>query len=298
MNSIGKFLLVKERNAIITAFICALLSVFNFPTGIIAVIIVGLITLQRGPKSGLWLLAWIALPPIALFALRRVGLFDVLLFRCIFMWVFAVVLRRFHAWGLLLEGIALFGVVLIILLHLAFPNLQAWWKTELLAYINPLVLEAHSHIKLTAAQLTAFLVPMATGIVFFYATGTLILQLIIARFWQYSLFNPGAFAKEFIQIRVSIISLVLVLFLLVFALFKKSMVIDAFPSALLPFFIAGLSLMHFFAQQKKHLIYVLILMYLGLFFLPAIVVSVLSLFAFTDVFFGFRKWGLSVADHH
>lgn len=297
MNTFGKFLLAKEANAVVIAFLCALLSVFNFPTGIIAVIIVGLVTLQKGPKSGLWLLAWIALPSIALLALRRVGLFDVLLFRCVLMWVFAVALRRYRVWSLLLEAIALLGVMLIVLLHLFFPHLQAWWRTELLAYMKPLFLEAHWHIKLTTAQITALLAPIATGIVFFFIAGTLVLQLIIARFWQFSLFNPGAFAKEFTQIRAGMVSIILMALLLILALFKKQMALDAFPLALLPFFIAGLSLMHFFAQQKKHLIYALILMYTGLFFVPAIVISVLGIFAFTDMFFGFRKLNLSTADH-
>ena len=77
MKKLGEFLLAKDSHAIVIAFLCALLPIFYIPTGFIAVIIVGLVTLQKGPKSGFWLLTWIALPSIALLVLREIGLFDI-----------------------------------------------------------------------------------------------------------------------------------------------------------------------------------------------------------------------------
>ncbi|MCX7121167.1 MAG: hypothetical protein NTZ67_05285 [Gammaproteobacteria bacterium] len=297
MNSFGKFLLRKEVNAAVIAFICALFSVFNFPTGVVAVIIVGLVTLQKGPKSGFWLLAWVALPTIALLALREFGLFDVLLLRCILMWAVATCLRRYCSWMLLVEVATLLGVILVVLLHFYFPHLHEWWRTELLTYMKPIISASHWDFKVTAPQFADLVAPMATGLVSFFIIGTLLLQLIIARFWQLSLVSPGSFVAEFTQIRVGRISTFLVVMLLLLGLFEKQIALDALPLVLLPFFAAGLSLMHFFAQQKKKLIYVLILMYMGLFFLPAVVISALAALAFIDTFCGFRKIKLGTTDH-
>ena len=48
MKKLGEFLLAKDINAIVVAFLCALLSVLSIPIGFIAAIIVGLVTLQKG----------------------------------------------------------------------------------------------------------------------------------------------------------------------------------------------------------------------------------------------------------
>ncbi|MCX7125306.1 MAG: hypothetical protein NTU49_06070, partial [Gammaproteobacteria bacterium] len=177
MNSLGKFLLAKDRNAIVIAFLCALLQIFHFPTGFIAVIIVGLVTLQKGAKSGFWILTWVALPTISLLALRHVGLFDLLFLRCIVLWLLAILLRRYQSWGLLLEIVAFVGVICILLLHLRLPNLQQWWAQELSAYIKPVIAESHWHIKITPAEFAARLSPFATGLSAFFIAVTVLLEL-------------------------------------------------------------------------------------------------------------------------
>lgn len=289
MNSLGKFLLAKDAHAIIIAFLCALLPIFYFPVGFIAVIIVGFITLQKGPKSGLWILTWVALPSIALLALHRIGIFDLLFLRCVFIWVLASVLYRYKRWGLLLEIIALMGVLFVLTLHYFVPHLQQWWVTELTRYTQQMVLASHWKVTITPQEFADRLSFIATGISVFFCASLLLAELLVARLWQASLFSPGSFAKEFIQIRVGYLAVVLACLLIVLVLCKIPGSVDALPLVALPFFMAGLSLMHFFARQKKQLIYVLIVMYVGLFLLPAFVISILSILAFADTCCNFRK---------
>lgn len=289
MKKLGEFLLAKDINAIVVAFLCALLSVFSIPIGFIAAIIVGLVTLQKGPKSGFWLLTWVALPTIALLVLRQVGLFDVLIVRCVVIWLLASLLYRYHTWRLVLEVMACVGVMLIGVLHFFVPHLHQWWTAELTTYIQQLITASHWKLAISPSDFAARLAPIASGVVLFFFLGSVLLELFVARFWQSLIVDPGAFAKEFIQIRMGSIIAILLSLLLVLVLFKIRVAEDAFPIAILPFFIAGLSILHCLVRQNKKLIFWLVLMYVALFFLPAFAVTAIALIAFIDTCRNFRK---------
>ena len=102
MKQFGEFLLRKNANAIAVAFLAALLPLFSIPIGFVAVVIVALVTLQKGPIQGLWILAWVALPALALLVLKQVGPVDFLLIRCVLIWLLAAILYRYQTWELLL----------------------------------------------------------------------------------------------------------------------------------------------------------------------------------------------------
>ena len=289
MKKIGEFLLAKDQNAIAVAFFCALLSVFYLPTGFIAAIIVGLVTLQKGPKSGLWALAWIALPTIAMLVLHRVGSFDVLFIRCVTMWIFASLLYRYKSWHVLLEWIAITGIALILLLHHFIPHLRQWWIAELTTYIQQLVTASHWKLAASPAEFAARLAPIASGVVLFFFFSSVLCELFVARWWQTTIVNPGSFAKEFIQIRINPFLTAIVLVLGILLLCKVGSVQDLIPLAILPFFIAGLSFLHFWTVQGKKFLFGTIFVYVTLFFLPAFVVSGLGLIALLDSWCHFRK---------
>lgn len=266
MKKIGEFLLAKDQNAIIVAFLCALLSVFYLPTGFIAAIIVGLVTLQKGPKSGLLTLSWVALPTIALLVLRRVGPFDVLFVRCITMWIFASLLYRYKSWHVLLEWVAITGIALILLLHHFVPHLRQWWIAELTRYIQELVTASHWKLAASPAEFAARLAQIASGVVLFFFFSSVLCELFVARWWQTTIVNPGSFAKEFIRIRINPLLTTVVLLLGVLILFKVKSAQDLLPLAILPFFIAGLSFLHFWTMKGKKFLFVAVLIYMVLFF--------------------------------
>jgi hypothetical protein len=290
VKKLGVFLLAKDANAIVVAFLCALLPVFSIPTGFIAAIIVGLVTLQKGPKSGFWLLAWVALPTIALLVLRQVGQFDVLFVRCVVVWIFASLFYRYQTWRLLLELMAYTGIVLIAILHFCVPHIEQWWIKELTTFIQQLTAASHWKIAITPAEFAQRLAPLASGVVLFFFFSSLLVELFFARFWQSLIVNPGSFANEFTQIRIGkTAAIVFSCLLIAFVFFKVRMIEDAFPIMLLPFFIAGLSVLHFWVRRNNKLVVWLILMYVVLFFVPAFAVSVLALIAFIETWRNFRK---------
>lgn len=289
MKRFGEFLLAKDKNAAIFAFIFALLPVLGLPTGFFAAIILGLVTLQKGAKSGLFVLAWIALPSIALLVLHRVGPFDVSLLRCIAVWIFTAAFIRLKSWRLLFEVVTCVGVALIFALHFIVPNVQEWWAHELTGFINQIVRTADWKFKVAPGEFAARLAPMATGLAAFFFLLSALIELLIARYWQMSLLQPGTFKAEFTHIRLGRIAGLLMSILLIMMALKWHVAYDAFPLALLPFFMAGLSLMHYWRSCHSQLIYLLILMYVVLLFLPVVIVVLLALLAFVDAWFNFRK---------
>lgn len=291
LKKFGNYILAKDSHAAMIAFFAALLPLFYFPTGFIASIVIGFVALQKGLKSGLFVLAWAALPTIALMVLRHVGLFDVLMIRCVLILGLALLLRRFHSWGILLEVLALLGIILIVLLHIFEPNVFQWWVSHLTHFANDVVLAA-PHWKLsqmTPADVVNHIAPVATGVIGFVFSLGILFELVIARFWQASVTDSTAFQGEYIQIHIGRLAALIGLILTILMFLKYPTAIDIFPLVLLPFFVAGLSLMHFFVRNKKGISVGLILIYIGLFILPVFVVSVLGLIGFIDCFFDFRK---------
>lgn len=295
MKKFGGFLLAKDANAALIAFFFALLPVFNIPTGLFAGVILGLVTLQKGAKSGLFVLAWIALPTIALLVLRKVGLFDLLLVRCVLVWFFAALLRR-TSWSMMLELVAVTGAIVVVVLHALVPHLQQWWMQQLTAYLHKIMAGDHLKLAATPAEFAAKLAPMATGLSAFFFLLSALIELIFARYWQYGLFSPGGFGFEFTRIHVGRIAAI-VMCAMIALVFLKTPVVhlsrDIFPLILLPFFMAGLSLIHFGFRQKKSFVYLVVIVYAAIFFLPAVAVGTLALFAFVDAWFDFRKQRVS-----
>ena len=289
MKKIGEFLLAKEMNAIVVAFLAALLPVFSVPTGFIATIIVALVTLQKGPKSGFWVLSWVALPAVSMLFLHRLGMIDVLFFRSLAIWIFASLFYRLRNWSRLLELVAVVCALLIALLHIIKPDIEQWWVTQLTTYIQHVIAASHWRIAVTPSEFAQRLAPMITGVAaFFFASGVLF-ELMIARWWQTYLVNSGEFGKEFIAIRVERFFALEMVVLLVLMLINIKIATDIFPIVLLPFCVAGLSIVHFYARQKKSLIYFLVVIYVGLIFVPVVIVSILSLLAFIDTWRHFRR---------
>lgn len=291
MKRLGMFLLAKDVNAIVIAFLCAFLQIFHIYLGIVAILILALVTLQKGPKSGLLVLSWIALPAVALFVLRHVGESDFLFLHCIIIWFFASLLHRFNAWSMVLTVAALVGVASIVLLHLFVPQLPHWWVKEITVYLQRI--DTHNadwrQFASSPAALAERLAPIASGIGGFFLVGASLLEVMLARFWQYSMTTTVNFRREFVQIRIGRYATIVAIFLVIGVLFRLPVAIDAILMLLFPFFLAGLSLMHYWFSKGISAIVMMVFVYAGLLILPVILISGLAILAALDAWFNFRN---------
>lgn len=290
LRKIGEFLLANDRNAAIIGLLFALLPLINLPGGFLASIIVGFVTLQKNYKSGLFVLAWVALPAVALLVLGRFDVFDILLLRCFLVFIFALVLKRYYSWRLVLELGALLGFVVVLGLHLFIPDMAGWWTGHINAYIKELSQATTWQLSPgETKQLIARMAPVATGISAGFVLLATFIELLVARWWQTAIFHPGVFRTEFTQIYFGKIPAIILTLILIGVFSQVPLIIDFFPVALVPFMIAGLSLLHFLVERNRRLFIPVLLVYLALFFLPVIVVGLLAIIGYIDSWVNFRE---------
>lgn len=288
---IGEYLLARNCHAATAAFICTLLPLIYLPGGFFAAIIVGLVTLQKGAKPGLEILAWVALPALALLYLHSFGTFDVLLFRGILVWGFAALLRTYCSWRLVLEVAVIVGIVLVVIMHLWLPDVKVWWIQLATRFFSDNKLAESWRLAANDLQgLIQAIAPFATGLMCFLLLLGTALQLFLARWWQAALYNNAdRLRKEYLNLHFSWPFSVLTAMVMLGALLKVTVLVDLFPLMLLPFMLAGLSLLHWWMVMKKGLFIPVILVYVGLLFATLYMVALLAIVGFVDSWYDFRQ---------
>lgn len=300
----GNYLLAKDMHASAAALIFGVLAFFGIPTGFMSVVILALVTLAKGARPGLMVLAWAALPALCLLYINHWDSLDLLsLSRFVLIWGFALLLRSKASWQRLLELEMLLGAAGVIIFHLFVPKVAEWWVSLLTGYFDKL--ELNHALKLTPDQLKQFIAqvaPYATGSV---AVGILLgvlLLLVMARFWQQSLIlTKGSFGAEFCSIRLSHWDAGVLFAAVLGCLLQKTMALDLLPVVIFPFVVGGISLLHYGINRKKPetlmggalvnkvLIFVLAACYIGLLFVPWAAALLLAFLGLVDSGYNIRK---------
>lgn len=289
MRELGKYLIAKPRNAGIIAFLCTLLPLIYLPGAFLSGIIVAIVTLGRGAKAGLIVLAWVAIPAISLFFLRRVSDYDAVLLHALLIWGFSIFLLKQKSWGELFEFVAVVGVIFVVLVHLLMPNIQAWWLTHLREFM--LKMSQTYNLQIPEAQMQEIvqrLSVMATGAIVLAFFLESVLQVAIGRFWQLSIDKRQTLLEEFSQIRFGRMAALLLVAAFIGVLLKSPVIVDIFPLVLLPFLAAGLSMMHLYAKNNRGISVLLVVVYVCFFVLPILSVLALAGLGFVDCWVNFR----------
>jgi uncharacterized protein YybS (DUF2232 family) len=186
------------------------------------------------------------------------------------------------------------GGLVIILMHVFVPDLNAFWST----LITP-VIEAFSQQKnwpydaQTTTNMTSNLAGMMTGLVAAGISFNAIVGVVIGRAWQAQLFNPGAFGNEFRQMRLGKPLALLTAGLMGIALTPMthiSLLMDGLPVLLLAFTVQGIAIVHAWVNDKQKSKAWLITMYILLVFLSAQMVTILATLGVLEQWFNFRKY--------
>jgi hypothetical protein len=287
MTKLGKYLL--EKN--IRVYLLALLfSLFPWPGNFLAAILVGLVTLHKGWKNGLAVVAWVALPAVGALVFQRLSLFDILLVRCVLVWAFAVLLLRAKSLSYITQLLAVAGVVVVTICHLVVPDMPATWMSLFDQYIKNQDFAAT--LKLSPGELTQYLQRfshVATGAVVFISLLGVIIPLFLARWWQSAISGAGLFRQEFGLLRMTRMASGIMLIATVGLYWQIDWLRDIYPVLVFPFFFAGLSLTHVLARKYKHLFFMLIVVYLLLVMLTYLMVSLLAIIGFIDCWYAFRE---------
>lgn len=298
----GEYLLSSPWVAALMALMFSVLPLFGW----LSLTIVGLVTLRKGWRAGLWVTLWASMPSIVFgfFGMTQFWIFGIL-GGTLAVWGMACFLRYSASWTLLLEVSALFAVLLIAALHLLMPDLPAWWiakYTELLNQVtqgvssgqaaapqfDPQVWADFTSV-LQQPDLLAKVARVSTGFSLSFLLLSKWMIVGLARWWQAALFNPQGLRVELYFVRIGYTAL------LGFALTVLAMLVlgwlpawDIFPIFMLLYLLAGLSLLHALLARTPMAILGLSLLYLLMIFLPFYVIGIVAMLACGDTLIDFR----------
>lgn len=224
---------------------------------------VGLVTLRKGSVEGALVALWASLPfVVSYFAGQSnpfVAVMSILALANTL--IVANVLRGTASWSLALVSDVCVAVGFVVVAGVVF-------QTDLGVMMSDLT---ELFVSVSEQLEKDYVMPDTSGVLAWVAWMTAfsaLLGVVVARWWQALLFNPGGFQQEFQGIRLeSKVGLgCLLLVILGFTLLSEFQFWLQLAS--IPLIVCGLSLLHYTAKVKKAGGYWLVLMYLGLFLGP------------------------------
>ncbi|CAA6822161.1 MAG: Unknown protein [uncultured Thiotrichaceae bacterium] len=202
---------------------------------------------------------------------------------------FAWILFRTVSWSITLQaimGTIIFGLVIF---QILIPDIATYWTSTLTSLFEPLKgKEEFSAIDIK--QQIETLAPHMTWLSAASFTVISVVSLLIGRYWQAKLYNPGGFGEEFRAITVGKPAAFVVIALTTAALLSDHVLIQAMLMAgMIVFLFHGLGLAHSLVHAGKIHKGLLFLMYFLMFILPVMILVMLATLAIIDSFADFRS---------
>lgn len=258
---------------------------------LISQIAMGLVTLRNGGSSGVMALIAAVAPLLILVSVDDGGFVTALFVSGLLVTTLglALILRATVSWPLTLVAAVLLSAIVATLLVLGQPRILVD-LTELFAMLSESFQQqgrdASNVLLFDAGSVSSV---MAIGLIALAINWFSVLGLLLGRWFQALLYNPGGFQTEFHQIRLNrpiALICVLVAFL---CQFSGEQYIFLANLAVFPLEIVGLSLVHFFAKRFDSGTPILIGFYLMMVLLTPLMLFVLMVLGFTDVWFNYRE---------
>ena len=201
----------------------------------------------------------------------------------------ALVLRASESWvRTLLVSVAV-GLVYSVMLGAAFrPHIEA--LAQEIVKILPLALgDLYQQLSVDErARFASLIAPVLTGLIAALMQIVSVLSLILGRYWQALLYNPGGFGREFRSIRIPAGPAMLLLACMVVGPnFGTQMALLA-PICSVPLVFAGLALIHGLVARKRLAKFWLVGLYVTLLLFMQLIYPLLVVLAIVDSLIDFR----------
>ncbi|MDB5979462.1 MAG: rane protein [Pseudomonas sp.] len=244
-----------------------------------------LVLLRRGVSDAAGILAWALLPALVWWYFGEPRTFMVLLGSL----GLAALLRASESWvRVLLVSVAL-GLLYAVVLGAVFREPIEAIALELQKLL-PQVLEGfYQQLSVDErARLGTLIAPVLNGLIAALLQIVSVLALILGRYWQALLYNPGGFGREFRSIRLPRgPALVLLVCMLLGPSFGPQMAMLT-PLCSVPLVFAGLALIHGLVAAKRLTRFWLVGLYVTLLLFMQLIYPLLVLFAIVDSLIDFR----------
>jgi hypothetical protein len=231
-----------------------LLGVFIPPIAILSGAVVALVALRLGIAQALVVAGFAGLVLGALVFAMMGGSPLVGIMAGLAQWLpvaaMGEVLRQSVSWRTTLSMAGLVAGGLVLLARLLVPDLEGAWVAVGREMLTPFVESGGVGLEEVEGALTT-IAPYLTGLLAGIFLLSMVLSLVIARYWQALLYNPGAFGPEFRELQLGRNLAVVVVVLALFGqLADVPLALEmAFILGVL-FFIQGLAVMHALTQAQ------------------------------------------------
>lgn len=254
-----------------------------------------LVTLRQGARAGLvvvamatalaGLLFWLLFDALA----PLLGLLGLLLP----LWILALVLRHTLSLAATLKVSLLMATLALLGCALYVGDLTVWGRALLEEAMTPFLEQAQlDNEQVGMKQVLAYLdqlAPIALGLLVASSLMTVLLSLLLGRWWQAILFNPGGFRQEFQELRLGQpLALVASLAFAAVWLLKLPVLTNLVLLIIVIYAFQGIALLHGIVNKARLNRFWLVGFYALIFFIPLYVLLLLCLVGFIDAWLDFR----------
>lgn len=244
-----------------------------------------LVLLRRGFKDASSVIVWGILPALAWWIFGEPRTLMVLLGTL----GLAALLRAGHSWNrVLLSSIALgllYGVILGSVFREPIEALARALEKALPQMLDGLYQQLSVEEQ---AHLGALIVPVLNGLIAALLQVVSVLALMLGRYWQAALYNPGGFGREFHAVRIPRVPALVLLACMVFGPNFGSAVALLTPLCSVPLMFAGIALLHGLVAQKRLAKFWLVGLYVTLVLFMQLTYPLLVVLAIVDSLIDFR----------
>jgi hypothetical protein len=244
-----------------------------------------LVLLRRGLSDAVGILAWALLPALVWWYFGEPRTLMVLLGSL----GLAALLRASESWvRVLLVSVAL-GLLYAVVLGAVFREPIDAMALELQKLLPQVLDGLYQQLSVEErARLGALIAPVLNGLIAALLQIVSVLSLILGRYWQALLYNPGGFGREFRSIRLPRVpALVLLVCMLLGPNFGPQMAMLT-PLCSVPLVFAGLALIHGLVAEKRLARFWLVGLYVTLLLFMQLIYPLLVVLAIVDSLIDFR----------
>lgn len=298
MRGLGAYIMRGPLQAMLVTAALALVSLIPV-LGVVSVLsgaALALVTLRHGARQGMIVLLGASVITGAfmyfVFGAMALGLIFTLL-----LWLplllLALVLRSTASWSMSIDAVAALGLVGIVAFYLVTGDPVQFWQTVLSRLLAAMSAQGGGMAEMEAVQnqLPVF-ARWLTGMLAGGLVMGQVLGLMVGRWWQALLYNPGGFRREFFELRQSRIAALVVVLILALSLPDlgrlSDMAGDMMIVIVMLYSVVGLALVHALVARAGRHVGWLVALYILLFIMPPQTMMLLASAGFADSWMNFR----------
>ena len=202
MKILAEYVMRGRLQAAGVAGLCGVLSWLMPPVSYLSGAAIGLVALRHGAREGTFVIAGAVFlsGAVAFGGFRNLlPVASLLVAVWLPVWLAALVLRVSHEQGVMLSAVGVMAGLFVVAMRVTLSDGDAWWEDILKSVFRQVESDRDVLIpEEMLAELAAVMNPLIAAAIEF----SVIVTLLIARWWQAALYNPGGFRAEFGVLRL------------------------------------------------------------------------------------------------